>query len=75
MALVRGIDENPHKQEVLGGLKRLAGKMSARVIAEGIETTAELETIQSLGISYGQGYLLGRGTPFPGGAAGNGVSG
>ena len=31
-----------------------------RLVAEGIETQAELETLRSLGVSYGQGYLLGR---------------
>ena len=35
------------------------------LVAEGIETTAELEALQSLGIRYGQGYLLGRPEPLP----------
>jgi len=30
------------------------------VIAEGIETAAELETLTGLGIDYGQGFFLGR---------------
>jgi len=30
------------------------------LIAEGIETVAELVTRRSLAIPYGQGYLLGR---------------
>jgi len=33
---------------------------TAGVIAEGIENQAELETVQELGISLGQGFLLGR---------------
>ncbi len=35
-------------------------RIQARLIAEGIETHRELETLRSLGVEYGQGYLLGR---------------
>lgn len=64
MSLVRGIDDNPHKQELLRGLQGLAEKMRAVLIAEGIETEAELETIRGLGVELGQGYVLGRGGPL-----------
>jgi EAL domain-containing protein (putative c-di-GMP-specific phosphodiesterase class I) len=33
------------------------------LIAEGIETQGELETVRQLGCKYGQGYYLGRGAP------------
>ena len=64
MSLIRGIDDNPQKQELLSGLQRLASRMNATVIAEGIETEAELETVAALGCTYGQGYAIGRGTPL-----------
>jgi EAL domain-containing protein (putative c-di-GMP-specific phosphodiesterase class I) len=64
MSLIRGIDDNPQKQELLSGLQRLAERMNATVIAEGIETEAELETVAALGCTYGQGYAIGRGTPM-----------
>ena len=64
MSLIRGIDDNPQKQELLSGLHRLALRMDATVIAEGIETEAELEMVASLGCTYGQGYAIGRGTPL-----------
>lgn len=38
-------------------------RMGLRVVAEGIETEEELETLRSLGCRYGQGFLLGR--PMP----------
>lgn len=63
MSLVRGIDQDPHKQELLRGLQKLARRMNARIIAEGIETQAELDTVTELGVDCGQGYLLGRGGP------------
>jgi EAL domain-containing protein (putative c-di-GMP-specific phosphodiesterase class I) len=64
MSLVRGIDDDPQKQELLRGLQSLAGKMNATVIAEGIESSSELETVRSLGIECGQGYLIGRAGPL-----------
>lgn len=60
MSLVRGIQENPQKQELLRGLQTLAQKMNSTIIAEGIEAPGELEIVEALGISCVQGYLLGR---------------
>jgi EAL domain-containing protein (putative c-di-GMP-specific phosphodiesterase class I) len=30
------------------------------LVAEGVETSAELEILRELGVGFGQGYLLGR---------------
>ena len=38
----------------------LAGRWGAFVIAEGIETPEQLLVVRRLGVSAGQGYLLGR---------------
>jgi EAL domain-containing protein (putative c-di-GMP-specific phosphodiesterase class I)/GGDEF domain-containing protein len=65
MALVRGIDDDPHRQEVLHGMQALAQRMDAAIIAEGVETREEMETLHELGIRYAQGFLLGRGGPTP----------
>ncbi len=64
MTLVRGIDTDPPRQELLRALESLAGSIHASVIAEGIETSEELATIHSLGITYAQGYLFGRPAPL-----------
>jgi EAL domain-containing protein (putative c-di-GMP-specific phosphodiesterase class I) len=63
-SLVRGIDTDPPRQELLRALNAVAGKLKAEIIAEGIETSEELATIQALGIPYGQGYLFGRAAPL-----------
>ncbi len=63
-SLVRGIDTDPPRQELLRALNAVAGKLKAEIIAEGIETSEELATIQTLGIPYGQGYLFGRAAPL-----------
>jgi EAL domain-containing protein (putative c-di-GMP-specific phosphodiesterase class I) len=64
LSLVRSIDTDPPRQELLRALHAVAGKLGAEIIAEGIETSEELATIQSLGIPYGQGYLFGRPAPL-----------
>ncbi len=60
IGLVRGIDADPARQALIAGMGYFAVKRKVRLVAEGIETEAELETLRSLGVAYGQGYLLGR---------------
>ena len=60
LGLVRGINKDQARQALIAGIGYFAVKRKVRLIAEGIETVAELETLRSLGISHGQGYLLGR---------------
>jgi EAL domain-containing protein (putative c-di-GMP-specific phosphodiesterase class I) len=60
ISLVRQIDADPARQALVAGMGYFAAKRRMRLVAEGIETAAELDTLRSLGISYGQGYLLGR---------------
>ena len=64
MSLVRGIDTDPPRQELLRALHAVAGKLGGQIIAEGIETAEELEALQRLGVPYGQGYLFGRAAPL-----------
>jgi EAL domain-containing protein (putative c-di-GMP-specific phosphodiesterase class I) len=64
MDLVRDIDKDSLKQAMLKALYDFSVSTSSQIIAEGIETLSELETLISLGIPYGQGYFLQR--PQPG---------
>ena len=59
MVLVRGIDTDPPRREVLSGLRGVAERIGAEVIAEGIETEEELRVVKELGIRFGQGYIFG----------------
>jgi EAL domain-containing protein (putative c-di-GMP-specific phosphodiesterase class I) len=59
MTLVRGIDADPPRQEVVRAINTLALGMGAQVIAEGIETDRELRVLRELGVHYGQGYYFG----------------
>jgi diguanylate cyclase (GGDEF)-like protein len=46
--------------EVVGAIIALGRSMDKRVIAEGIETSAQCERLIGMGCERGQGYLLGR---------------
>ena len=65
--LVDGIDENPVKRAFATALKALGAELGAKIVAEAVETPAQLDTLTRLGIEYGQGFLLGRpvSEPFP----------
>ncbi len=60
ISLVRGIDGDDLRQALATGLQFFAFKSGCRLVAEGVETHAEAETLQRLGILLGQGYLFGR---------------
>lgn len=60
LSLVRGIDSDLPRQALAAALAAFAFTTDALVVAEGIETAAELATLERLGIHYGQGYHLGR---------------
>lgn len=53
------------KVQTLKGLSRLAENFGTLLVAEGIETEAELTIVRDLGIDFGQGYFLGRPNPVP----------
>jgi EAL domain-containing protein (putative c-di-GMP-specific phosphodiesterase class I) len=60
IAFVRGIDTDPARQEVLVAMNSIARRIGAHIVAEGIETPEQLETLRRMAIPLGQGYLLGR---------------
>ncbi len=62
-SLISGVNANVSRQAVVAGLVHFAAVSGAFILAEGIETPAEQETVQRLGVTLGQGYLLGRPAP------------
>ncbi len=60
MELVRGIDGSKPRQIIVNEIARMGEALGATIIAEGIETQEELDTLRYLGIRYVQGYLLAR---------------
>lgn len=62
-ALVHGIDFDPVRRSLASAIVGFAQEVNAVVVAEGIETDDELQTVRRLGIDYGQGFLLARPGP------------
>jgi EAL domain-containing protein (putative c-di-GMP-specific phosphodiesterase class I)/ActR/RegA family two-component response regulator len=63
-SLIHEIHVDRQRQALARALIAYAGEMDVAVIAEGIETQAELETIAGLGAHFGQGFHLGRPRPL-----------
>jgi EAL domain-containing protein (putative c-di-GMP-specific phosphodiesterase class I) len=57
---VHNIDQDPTRQALLSGVRRFVDQLGGTVIVEGIETPGELRTVVELGVTLGQGWLLGR---------------
>ena len=65
ISIVRGIDGDRARQALVAGMRYFADETDCLMLGEGIETEAELRTLDRLGVVLGQGYLLGRPAPAP----------
>lgn len=59
-ALIRGLAEGSRMHRLVTSLVELCAGLNTEVIAEGIETTAELRAVRAAGVRFGQGYLIAR---------------
>ena len=62
-SVVAGVNQRPRQAALIEALVAMTGKLGLTLVAEGIETDAECETLIRLGVTVGQGYLLGRPAP------------
>lgn len=60
IAITRGLDQDPSRAAVAAMLVHFAEQLGISVVAEGVETAAERDTLIELGAVLGQGFLLGR---------------
>ena len=60
MGLVRDVHQKRVSQQVVKAIVEMGAGVGATVIAEGIETREEAETLRAIGLRYAQGYLFGR---------------
>ncbi len=60
MSLVRGVESSPTRRKVISSMTSLFAEMDMRVVAEGVETTAERDTLTELGVDLLQGYLFAK---------------
>ena len=59
MSLIRGVDTSVVKQRLVRTLRDFCREAAITLIAEGIETVRQLETLRQLGVTHGQGFLFG----------------
>lgn len=64
LRLTRDIDHDPARRALASALIRYARETKAEIVAEGVETQAELDTLLALGITKAQGYFFGRPMPL-----------
>jgi EAL domain-containing protein (putative c-di-GMP-specific phosphodiesterase class I) len=64
IGIVRDIDRDRGKRALASALARFAAEMEMAVVAEGIESQAELEALLALGVTMGQGFHLAEPGPL-----------
>jgi EAL domain-containing protein (putative c-di-GMP-specific phosphodiesterase class I) len=68
-SLIHDIHLDHAKRALVRSMVTLEKELGAAIVAEGIESAEELGTLRSLGVPFGQGYLLARpassATPAP----------
>jgi len=57
--LVRGVDHKPDQQALVSTIGVFAKEVGAVLLAEGVESQAEADTLESIGVRLAQGYLFG----------------
>lgn len=61
----KDISQHADKLKTIQALQQIAAIFDTSLVAEGIETEDDLRVLRDLGITYGQGYLLGRPAALP----------
>ncbi|MGH9020630.1 MAG: EAL domain-containing protein, partial [Acidimicrobiales bacterium] len=64
ISLVRDIDTNPARQAMVAGICHFAIQSHTIIVAEGVESEAEAATLRDLGVTLGEGSMLGQGYFF-----------
>jgi diguanylate cyclase (GGDEF)-like protein len=65
-SLISGIDSDADRGALVSAMLGYVRQTGGHLIAEGVETEAELDTLRRLGVTLIQGYLLGRpAAPWP----------
>ena len=63
--LVANLDRDPARQSIISSIRDYTLDLGIGIVAEGIETQAELLALRALHIEWGQGFWLARPSPNP----------
>lgn len=64
VSITRDIDSDFSRQALAAALVRFAESTRGRLVAEGVETLAEIDTLRELGVVLAQGYALAKPMPL-----------
>ncbi len=64
ISITRNINTHVSRRALAAALIRFAEETGSKVVAEGVETAAELHVLRSLRVNKVQGYLIGRPLPI-----------
>ncbi|HUH06350.1 MAG TPA: EAL domain-containing protein [Egibacteraceae bacterium] len=64
-AIIRSIDADQARQALASSLVAYSERVGADIVAEGIETRAEVDALVAIGVGIGQGYHLARPSTQP----------
>jgi EAL domain-containing protein (putative c-di-GMP-specific phosphodiesterase class I) len=59
-AFVRDLETSSEDRAIVAAIMALAGSLQLSVVAEGVETEAQLALLREHGCGYAQGYLFAR---------------
>ncbi|MDG4824139.1 EAL domain-containing protein [Asanoa sp. WMMD1127] len=59
-SFVGGLGTNPEDEEIVRAVVAMSSALGLTVVAEGVQTQAQRDVLQALGVVYGQGWLWGR---------------
>lgn len=65
MSITRNIDSDKSRRALAAAFIRFSEETGSKIVAEGVETEAELDTLRRLGVVNIQGNLLGCAVPLP----------
>lgn len=64
MSLIRGIEGDSARRALAEALTLYGRRIGCEVVAEGVETEAELAALREIGVTRVQGFLTGRPVPI-----------
>ena len=62
-SFIRSLEQDYHNQAIVRAVHNLAAGLGKETVAEFVQTEATAQLLHSIGITYGQGYQLGRPAP------------
>lgn len=65
MSLTRNIDGDTSRRALAAAFARFSEETGSSIVAEGVETAAEMHTLQALGVTRIQGFYIGRPVSLP----------